>query len=225
MRSTKNLATSFLVVFVLWDFWSIATGRQATTSATGEVIKDSGCVRQGVEAGCLILKTLDEKKIYTLFFTDGKKPEIGASISFEGVKHDGPTTCTQGTVVDVREWVHIKIRCPRETARGTERTMAAEDKTLVDVQDVTVQKVSDNLFRIKARGTVPTAGWIVNLHPVIYVRPPETWEIEAIGIKPTGVVSQVVTPWDASIEMRFSKETKNVAVKGANGKTKRPVPW
>jgi hypothetical protein len=84
------------------------------TSGDGEVVQDSGCVRSGVEAGCLILKTFDDKKIYNLFFPDGKAPEIGAAISFEGVKHDGPTTCMQGTAVNVKKWTRLKRRCPPE---------------------------------------------------------------------------------------------------------------
>jgi len=169
----------------------------------------------------LILKTFDEKKTYNLFFPSGKKPEPGAAISFEGVKHDGPTTCMEGTPVDVKTWVRIKRLCPRESPRGMEKGVPAEEKVLVEVQEVTVQKVEGNHFRISAKGTVPTSGWVVNLHPVIYIRPPEAWEIEAIGIKPTGVVSEVITKWDASIQMSFSKETKSVSVNSM----KKPVPW
>jgi hypothetical protein len=225
MPLAKTLVTSFLLTLVVGVFVGTVIIRQAVSSATGEVIKDDGCVRQGVEAGCLILKTFDEKKTYALFFADGKRPEVGAAISFEGVKHDEPTTCMQGIAVDVKKWTSIKRLCPRETVKATESTMATEEKNLVDVRDVTVQEVNGNLFRIVAKGTVPTSGWVVNLHPVIYIRPPETWEIDAIGIKPTEIVSPVITPWDASIEMRFSKETKNVAVKGLNGAIKKPIPW
>lgn len=102
--------------------------------------------------------------------------------------------------------------------------MAAEEKVLVDVKDVTVEKVKDGVFRITAEGTVPTSGWVVNLQPLIYVKPPETWEIEAMGIKPAGIVPQVITPWKASIEMNLSKETRQISVKGKNQTLKKPVP-
>ena len=101
------------MLFIL-GFCSLRSAGQAASSVAGEVIKDDGCVRQGVEAGCLILKTFDDKKTYNLFFPDGKKPEVGAAISFEGVKHDGPMTCMQGIAVDVKKWIRIKRRCPPE---------------------------------------------------------------------------------------------------------------
>jgi hypothetical protein len=114
MRLAKTLKTSFLFTLVIGVFVSMVMVRQAAPSEVGDVIKDDGCVRQGVEAGCLILKTFDEKKTYNLFFPDGKKPEVGAAISFEGVKHDGPTPCMQGIAVDVKKWTRIKRRCPPE---------------------------------------------------------------------------------------------------------------
>ncbi len=102
--------------------------------------------------------------------------------------------------------------------------MATEEKVLVDVKGVTVEKVKEGVFRITAEGTVPTSGWVVNLHPLVYIKPPETWEIEAIGVKPAGVVTQVITPWKASIEMNLSKETRQISVKGKNQPLKKPVP-
>jgi hypothetical protein len=115
MRTAKALKISFLFTLAIGAFAGFAMVRQAAGRVAGEVVKDNGCVRQGVEAGCLILKTFDEKKTYNLFFPDGKKPEVGAAISFEGVNHDGPTTCQQGIPVDVKKWTRIKRRCPPES--------------------------------------------------------------------------------------------------------------
>ncbi len=108
--------------------------------------------------------------------------------------------------------------------------MATEEKILVEVLNVTVEKIRGNLFRITARGNVRTSGWVVNLHPWIYIRPPENWDIDAVGIKPTGVVMEVITPWEASIEMNLPRDTRHITVhgvslKGENQAITREVPW
>lgn len=77
-------------------------------------VKTSGCVKPGVEAGCLVLKGFKDKKLYNLIFVAGKKPEVGIAISFEGHRHEGPTVCMQGTPVDVSSWTRLKTRCQRE---------------------------------------------------------------------------------------------------------------
>lgn len=104
-------------------------------------------------------------------------------------------------------------------------TMAAEQKTLVEVHAVAVEKVKDNVFHVNAKGIVRTSGWVVNLHPVVYVNPPETWVIEAVGIKPTGVVMPVITAWAASVDMSLPTETREVSVKGINQTITEAVPW
>jgi hypothetical protein len=124
-RIMNKMILSFVLfclstIFLIRPLANVASAPTASgptpynSSADGEVMKDNGCVRAGVEAGCLILKTFDDKKIYNLFFPNGKAPEIGVAISFEGVKHDGPTHCMQGTAVDVTKWTRIKRRCPPE---------------------------------------------------------------------------------------------------------------
>ena len=95
-------------------------------------------------------------------------------------------------------------------------------KTLVDVQDVAVEKVNGNIFSVTVSGIVRTAGWIVNLHPTIYDAPPEIWVIQAVGIEPTGFVAQVITPWTRSIELNLPKETQQVSVEGGNQTIAKP---
>jgi len=108
--------------------------------------------------------------------------------------------------------------------------MAAEEETLVEVHDVTVQRVKGNTFRVTANGVVRTSGWVVNLHPVVYIKPPENWMIDAVGIKPTGIVKEVISPWEASVEMNLSKETIRISVRGMSLKGEKQmvteaVPW
>ena len=76
-----------------------------------------------------------------------------------------------------------------------------------------------------ASGTVPEIGWVVNLHPYIYVRAPTTWEIEALGVRPDGPLPQVITEWEASVDMNLGKDTEEVAVIGRNKTITKRVPW
>lgn len=92
--------------------------------------------------------------------------------------------------------------------------MGAEEKEPVDVREVTVEKIKGDTFRITAKGVVRTSGWKVNLEPGAKIPESETQPIYAMGIKPTGVTMQVITPWEASVEMNLTKEIKYVSVKG-----------
>jgi hypothetical protein len=74
-------------------------------------IKSAGCVRAGVEAGCLVLKGFKDKKNYSLHFPD-KKPDADTAIAFEGTD-GGVDTCNQGTVVKVTKWTPLKTHCPK----------------------------------------------------------------------------------------------------------------
>ena len=76
-------------------------------------ISAGGCVEQGVEAGCLIVRSAKDDKIYNVLFQDGKKPDVGSGISFEGVQHDGPTACMQGTAVEVKQWRPVATECSK----------------------------------------------------------------------------------------------------------------
>jgi hypothetical protein len=108
--------------------------------------------------------------------------------------------------------------------------MAKAGGNLVEVRKVLVERVKGNTFRVTASGVVRTSGWLVNLHPLIYIKPPENWMIDAVGIKPTGVVKEVITPWGASVELILSMETLRVTVRGKSmtGKKQmltKAVPW
>jgi hypothetical protein len=61
-----------------------------------------GCVRQGVEGGCLLLKTLDGETTYNIFANP--KPEVGIVISIEGTDFRGVTACMEGIPITVTKW-------------------------------------------------------------------------------------------------------------------------
>ena len=65
-------------------------------------VKAIGCVRQGVEGGCLLLKTLDGETTYNIFANP--KPEVGIVISIEGTDFRGVTACMEGIPITVTKW-------------------------------------------------------------------------------------------------------------------------
>ncbi len=65
----------------------------------------AGCVEQGVEAGCLMVKDRQSGQLYQILIK-GPRPQPGAGIEFTGVPHEGPTSCMQGIPLDVITWVH-----------------------------------------------------------------------------------------------------------------------
>jgi hypothetical protein len=65
-------------------------------------VKAIGCVRKGVEGGCLLLKTLDGETTYNIFADP--KPEVGIVINIEGTDFRGVTACMEGIPITVTKW-------------------------------------------------------------------------------------------------------------------------
>ena len=93
---------------------ALGAGNGASRQPTGDAIKGKGCLRAGVEAGCMILTMADKQHKYSLHFDAANKPGVDAMISFEGTSLD-VDTCMQGTPVKVSKWAPLKEKCPAET--------------------------------------------------------------------------------------------------------------
>ena len=106
---------SVMSTFVLYVVTSAALAADPPKSGAPNTLTGAGCVSKGVEAGCLILKDMNQKTVYNVFFK-GKKPGIDTAISFQGQVHSGMTMCMQGTAVDVTKWHQVKLHCPQEDA-------------------------------------------------------------------------------------------------------------
>ena len=84
----------------------LALASAAATAAPpsdAKPVKGRGCVQAGVEAGCLVVKDTLSGRLYTLLIK-GAKPTIGAGIDFAGTPFSGPTTCMQGTPLQLSTW-------------------------------------------------------------------------------------------------------------------------
>jgi len=78
-------------------------------------IRGIGCVRPGVETRCLEVSDVRSGVLFDLFIK-GVQPAMGTGIEFIGDPHRGVTTCTQGTPIDVKTWVHRDLKCVEGTA-------------------------------------------------------------------------------------------------------------
>ena len=79
--------------------------------ATVAEITIIGCLKKGVEGGCIILTTSDKKE-YALH---GKSlPTVGKGLGVEVKGHPGGVdTCLQGTPFQVSSWTWTKEKCPK----------------------------------------------------------------------------------------------------------------
>jgi hypothetical protein len=104
-----RLGAIFLTALLLAG---IAAGqtKQGKSAPAAKTVTGSGCVEAGVEAGCLVLKDTKTGTLFNLFF-QGTPPAINTAIRFTGTLHEGPTTCQQGTPVDVKKFTPIKQSC------------------------------------------------------------------------------------------------------------------
>lgn len=91
----------------------------ALTSAYGALapqppksaIHGEGCVQAGVEPHCLVLRDLKTGHLYNLLL-QSERPPVGLGIEFTGVLRPGPSTCMQGTAVEVTNWAHkASLKC------------------------------------------------------------------------------------------------------------------
>jgi hypothetical protein len=83
-----------------------------TSSLADEPIKVMGCVAAGVEAKCLVLRTITGK---TYDITAAKPaPTPGSYGDVEGtLKTDGVTTCQQGPAINPATWTETSKVCPK----------------------------------------------------------------------------------------------------------------
>jgi hypothetical protein len=70
-----------------------------------------GCVKKGVEGGCIILATADGKE-YSLHGKSLPTLGRGLGVSAQGTVAD-VDTCNQGTPFDVSSWTWTREKCPK----------------------------------------------------------------------------------------------------------------
>jgi hypothetical protein len=94
---------------------SLSAQAAAQNKEKPKEIRGMGCVQPGVETRCLEVTDVRTGALFDLFIK-GVQPAMGTGIEFIGAPHEGVTTCTQGTAVDVKTWVHRNLKCVQGTA-------------------------------------------------------------------------------------------------------------
>jgi hypothetical protein len=168
--------------------------------AKSDEIKAAGCVRQGVEAGCLVLKDFKDKKLYSLHFPSGKKPDLDTAISFEGTKQD-VDTCMQGIPVAVSKWTQLKMKCPpeKQTSATTNKSSKPMNKKIEGTcSDWKVwhdhQPGHPATLHVTGKCIFNTGGYSVELRPAVPQGiNPAIYILNRIVHKAPGPVPQVLT--------------------------------
>jgi hypothetical protein len=78
-------------------------------------------------------------------------------------------------------------------------------------------------FFLIVTGTKPWLTIKVELHPQIYIRPPEYWGIEVVGCQ-NGIGLPTTAPYHVSLDITHLLGTKGIEVIGASSKKQFNVP-
>ena len=94
-----------------------ATGSAgADPAANPNEVRAEGCVQQGVEDQCLVVKDVKSGKLYNVLIK-GPRSLIGDGIEFTAVPFDGMTYCMQGIAVRVTSWTRKdSLKCTQGKA-------------------------------------------------------------------------------------------------------------
>ena len=88
------------------------------------------------------------------------------------------------------------------------------EKEPVFLNQASIKKDKEGLYTVSANGMAPTPGWTVELAAENAEENPEDLQISARGVRPGGIMAQVLTPWQASLQLTLNSKTKKITVKG-----------
>ena len=111
------------------------------------------------------------------------------------------------------------------TSETMEKLPTAQSVRLIDFEDAQVIGgfITDT-YILTVSGTKPYFNMEVRLNPVIYVRQPEYWRIEVIGILP-GFGLPALAPYSVSLPLDGILGTKGIEVVGASESRQINVPY
>jgi hypothetical protein len=113
-KEDENMSKHLVAGLLALAFVALAfeTPAFVTSSLADEPIKVTGCVAPGVEAKCLVLRTMTGK---TYDITAAKPaPTPGTYGDVDGtLKTEGVTTCQQGPAINPATWTETSKVCPK----------------------------------------------------------------------------------------------------------------
>jgi hypothetical protein len=90
----------------------------SAAAAPDQQIKGRGCVEAGVDTSCLMVKDVQNGRLYSLQIR-GVRPPVGIGIDFAGAPFSGVNTCMQGTPVLVSTWTRNEtLQCGTSKSKG-----------------------------------------------------------------------------------------------------------
>jgi hypothetical protein len=69
-----------------------------------------GCIRLGIEAGCITLETTDSQQTYSLHGNSLPPSDKGLVVEIKGTP-GGLSTCMEGTPFHVTSWNFTRMKC------------------------------------------------------------------------------------------------------------------
>jgi hypothetical protein len=112
MLLAKVRSAGFVVSSLVLLILMIQASAAATPEPAKNAVRAEGCVRAGVQPHCVVLRDLKTGRLYDLLFRITARPPVGLGIEFTGVLRPEPSSCMQGTAVEVTAWAHkASIQC------------------------------------------------------------------------------------------------------------------
>jgi hypothetical protein len=109
----------FRVAAAVFALAAFASAQSPSPKTAPVPVHGQGCVANGVEAGCLVVRDSGSGTLYNLLIS-GARPQVGEGIEFTGIPHEGPTMCMQGVPVKVTQWSRKEsIKCPGTPDKGS----------------------------------------------------------------------------------------------------------
>jgi hypothetical protein len=116
LEARKDVRSRIQNAAVILLIASLRAPMRAPGAAKPVPVHGQGCVSQGVDPRCLVVRDQRNGKLYNLIFKE-MQPAIGEGIEFEAVPHQGPVVCVQGAAFDVMAWERKDtLRCKPKAA-------------------------------------------------------------------------------------------------------------
>ncbi len=106
---------------------------------------------------------------------------------------------------------------------NTSNNPSAQSVRVIAFEAARVHKGFTGEWLLTVKGEVPCANMEVRLIPLVYVKCPDYWGIEVVGILPSGVCLTAMKPYEITIPLTGIIGSKGIEVVGSNQSEKIEV--
>jgi hypothetical protein len=116
-------------------------------------------------------------------------------------------------------------RCYTKNMANNERPHPSDSHRLVPIQSFRiVPGIVPDTWILVVEGSAPCANMSVTLVPVVYIRQPEYWRIEAVGTVPGGTCLPAIEPYSATLPLAGVVGTRGIELVGEGFTQQIEVP-